>query len=174
MATHFKNEAIKGDQELPLSPSLLKPITLLEKGSQACMPSSHMLFSDSWGLTYKGPYFSNIASKSISFDGHHITANDVRHMFVTLWQDFINHPSTKLLDLTMNSMNASAADLMLNSTQAWDIAYDDSTRSRAINTTISLWPSFVEFVKQAHLDTISKEEWDPITIDISMLSISSP
>lgn len=173
MATHFKNEAMKGEQELPLSPSLLLPITMLERGIKECKPNSHMLFCDTWGLPYKLDYFSHISSQAISFDGHHLTANMVRHMFVTMWQDFIQHPSTKLLDLTMHQMSASAADLMLNSTSAWDIAYDDSIRSRATNTTISLWPKFVEFVQQSHLDATSKEEWDPLTIDIGMLSISS-
>ncbi len=173
MATHIKNEAIKGEQELPLSPSLLIPLTLLERATHTCMPSSHTLFHDTWGLPYKGSYFSNICSQALSFDGHHITANDVRHMFVTLWQDFISHPSTKLLDMTMQQMNASAADLMLNSTDAWAIAYDDSIRERAINTTLALWPQFGEFVEQAHLDSISKEEWDPLTIDMSALTISS-
>lgn len=172
MATHFKNEAMKGNQELPLSPSLMLPITMLERGIHACMPTSHTLLSDTWGLPYKLDYFSHISSLAISIEGHHLTANSVRHMFVTLWQDFINHPTTKLHDLTMHQVSASAADLMLNSTSAWDIAYDDSIRSRAINTTISLWPQFVEFVKQSHLDSASKEEWDPLTIDLSLLTTS--
>lgn len=173
MATHFKNEAIKGDQELPLSPSLLMPISMLERGIHACMPNSPTLFSDTWGLVYKGPYFSHVTSQAISFDEHHATANMVRHMFVTLWRDFLNHPSTQLVDLTMQQMSASAADLMLNSTTAWITSYDDSTRSRAISTSISLWPKFVEYVKQSHLATTSREEWDPLTIDLCMLTTSS-
>lgn len=172
-AIHFKNESMKGAIELPLSQSLLMPITLLERGINECMPNSSMLFSDSWGLPYKLDYFSTISSQAISIEGHHITANHVRHMFVTLWQDFINHPSTKLLDLTMHQMAASAAELMINSPTSWDIAYDDNMSSRAINRTIAVWPHFVEFVKQAHLDTSSMEEWDPLTIDMSMLTTTS-
>lgn len=172
-AAHSKNEATKGIQELPLSPSLLYPITLLERAIDACMPDSPFLFSDTLGLLYQERYFSTICSKAISFGEHDINANTARHMFVTMWQDFISHPSTKLLDLTIDQMNASAADLMLNSTKAWAIAYDDSIKDRAITTTISLWPQFVEFVKQAHLDTMSKEEWDPLTIAINLLKVPS-
>lgn len=62
---------------------------------------------------------------------------------------------------------------MLNSTTAWNMSYDDSTRNRAISTSISLWPKFVEFVKQTHLATTSREEWDPLTIDLSMLTTST-
>jgi hypothetical protein len=136
------------------------------------MPTSPILFSDTNGLPYKGPYFSHVCSQAISFDDIHLTANDVRHMFVTTWQDFVNHPSTKLLNLTIEQMNACAADIMLNSTSAWAIAYDDTTRDRAINTTLSLWPKFAEFVKQIHLDATSKCAWDPLTIDLSKLEVS--
>jgi hypothetical protein len=169
MATHFKNDSLKGDQELPLSTSMLKPLTLLERATQASKPNSSLLFCDHLGEPYKGPYFSMVCSKAISVGGIHLTANDVRHMFVTLWRDFLNHPSTKLIDLTIQQMSASAADLMLNTTAAWNLAYDDTTRNRAIHTTLSLWPKFVEFVHEAHLDALSKKEWNPLTIDIDTL-----
>lgn len=173
IASHFKNDSLKGDQELPLSQLLIMPLTLLEKGIHACFSSSPTLFFGLDGQPYKGTYFSTIASKCISFGGHHLTANDVRHMFVTLWKDFLSSPSTQLLDLTIQQLSACAADLMLNSTNAWSIAYDESTRSRAINTTLVLWPQFVAFVHEAHLDAMSKKEWDPITIDPSLLSPTS-
>lgn len=121
---------------------------------------------------YHDPYFSKICSQAISLLDTKIVANDVRHMFVTLWQDFINSPSTKLIDLTRQEMNAYAANLMLNSIAAWDIAYDDSAKNRAFNTTFYLWPKFVEFVRESHLDATSKGEWDPITIDLSLLSLT--
>lgn len=170
--THFKNDAIKGDQELPLSPSLLRPLTLLERAIHHCMPHSHLMFFDHNGALFKGPYFSYVVSQAISVGGIHLTANDVRHMFVTLWRDFLNTPSTKLLDLTIHQLSASAADLMLNSTTAWSISYDDSTRNRAIHTTLALWPHFIEFVRQAHLDAMSRKGWDPLTIDIDSLPSS--
>lgn len=168
-ATHFKNEAIKGPQDIPLSPSLLKPLSILEKAINAMAPSSPTLFFAQDGDPYKGPYFSYVASKAISYDGVHLKANDLRHMFATLWRDFINAPSTKLINLTINDLNASAADLMLNSTQAWSASYDDTSRDRAIHTTFSLWPQFHAFVKQAHLDHASTKEWDPLTISLDVL-----
>ena len=171
-ATHFKNEAIKGPQDLPLSSSLLRPLALLEKGIHAICPTSPTLFFGHDGEPYLDSYFSTIASKAISFDGVSLNANDLRHMFATLWRDFINSPSTKLLNLTIAQLNASAADLMLNSTQAWSSSYDDTSRDRAIHTTLSLWPKFKEFVKEAHLDHSSKQKRDPLTIDIDSLPSS--
>lgn len=168
-AIHFKNDAIKGEQELPLSPSLLKPLTMLAQGIAHSFPLATHLFFDTHGSLYKGPYFSHVVSQAISVDGLHLTATDVRHMFVTLWKDFINCPTTQLLDLTMHQLNASAADLMLNSTNAWAISYDDTNRNRAINTTLHMWPKFVKFVKEAHLDAISRKELNPLNIDIATL-----
>ncbi|MFN7835817.1 MAG: hypothetical protein ACK5NY_08560 [Burkholderiaceae bacterium] len=167
--THFKNDHLKGEQELPLSTSLLKPLTLLEQGTHACFPSSKLLFFDTHGALIKENYFGYVVSKAISVDGVHLTANDVRHMFVTLWRDFLSSPSTKLLDLTIHQASACAADLMLNSTSAWDISYDDTTRNRAIHLVLKLWPKFIEFVKEAHLDFVSRKDWDPLSIHLEVL-----
>lgn len=165
-ASHFKNDSLKGEQALPLSHSLLKPMALLEKALHACFPTSHLLFGDSHGLLIDPTYMPSVVSKAISTDGVHLTANDVRHMFVTLWRDFLSSPSTQLLDLTIQQASACAADLMLNSTASWNISYDDTTRQRTILITLSLWPKFVDFVREAHLDFMSTNEWDPITIDL--------
>lgn len=151
---------------------MLYPLSLLEKAVHSCYPSSKLLFFDTYGSLYKAPYFSYVCSKAISIEGVHLTANDMRHMFVTLWRDFVNCPSTKLLDITIQQACASAADLMLNSTTAWSISYDDTNRSRAIQTTQALWPEFAKFVEQAHLDYVSKKEWNPITISLSELPSS--
>lgn len=171
-ASHFKNASIKGEQDLPIFPALLSPITLLEKATHACYPYSKLLFFDSHGSIYKEAYFSYVCSKAISFEGVHLTANDMRHMFVTLWKDFVNSPNTKLLNLTIHQACATAADLMLNSTAAWSISYDDTNRSRGIHTALDLWPKFTQFVKQAHLDAKSKKEWNPILTSTSDLPLS--
>lgn len=169
MATHFKNDAIKGEQELPLSTSLIYPFSLLERAMQATQPSSKLLFCGTNGSLYHAPYFSYVCSKAISIGGVHLTANDVRHMFVTLWKDFVSAPSTQLLDLTIHQACASAADLMLNSTKSWSISYDDTNRNRAINITLALWPKFTKFVREAHLDATSTKPWDPLTSSLTDL-----
>lgn len=169
MASHFKNASIKGEQDLPIFPALLSPLSLLEKATHACYPHSKLLFHDIHGAPYKEAYFSYVCSKAISLYGVHLTANDMRHMFVTLWKDFINSPTTNLLHLTVHQACASAADLMLNSTAAWGISYDDTNRSRGLHTTHDLWPKFTDFVKQAHLDAMSRNEWDPIHTPLSVL-----
>jgi len=170
---HHKNEGIKGKQEIPLSSHLLLPITLLERASHFLFPNSPTLFFGYGGEVYELAYFSSIVKGAISLPNMSLNANDLRHMFVTLWMDFINTPSTNMLNLSISHLNASATSMMLNSTNAWDASYDDSHMDRAMLTTLAMWPKFVEFVKEAHLDKEATKEWDPLTIPLSSLPSSS-
>ena len=169
---HHKNEGIKGRQEIPLSSHLLLPITLLERASHFLFPNSPTLFFGYGGEVYEQAYFSLIAKGGISLPHMSLKANDLRHMFVTLWMDFINTPSTHLLNLSISQLNACASNMMLNSTNAWDASYDDSHMDRAMLTTLAMWPKFVEFVREAHFDRASEEAWDPLIIDMGLLSLS--
>lgn len=166
---HHKNEAIKGKQDIPLSSHLMLPLSLLERASHFLSPTSPTLFFGHDGTMYGLSYFSSIVKDAISLPHSTLKANDLRHMFVTLWRDFIATPSTNLLNLSTTHLHACASDMMLNSTKAWDASYDDSHRERAMLTTLSLWPKFVEFVREAHLDKESTKEWDPLTIPLSSL-----
>lgn len=120
---------------------------------------------------FEQPYFSKITKDAISLPTCTIIANDLRHMFSTLWNDFISSPptSSNILSLTITQLNACASDMMLNSTKAWAASYDDSHRERATTTTLALWPKFVEYVKNDHLDKMSTKGWDPHTISLSSL-----
>ena len=60
---------------------------------------------------------------------------------------------------------------MLNSPVAWDKAYDDTNKNRAIMTTMALWPKFMEFVERAHVLKMSEEEWDPLSIEFDELQL---
>lgn len=169
---HFKNDAIKGVQHVPLAPKLLEKILFLEQARAAIYPTCPTLFCDTQGLVYKSAYFSTVVSKACILGDERLTANDYRHLFATAWRDFINCPTTKLLDLTVHQLNAAAADMMLNSTEAWSAAYDDTNRNRGIFTVLAKWPKFVEFVKEAHLDLMSKDPIDPLTVDLASLSLA--
>lgn len=81
-------------------------------------------------------------------DGRRITAKDFRHLFATAWRDYINCPSTKLLELSVHELDAAAADLMCSSTYAFSRAYDDSNRVRGLQTVLLHWGSFQAFVKR--------------------------
>lgn len=168
---HFKNEAMKGEQHLPIAKALLEPLAMLERARNACFHGSHSLFYNQSGQPYPGPYFSTICSNLLTFNGERATANTFRHMFTTVWRDFTSCPTTTLMGLTIQEVDAAAAELMLNSTEAWNATYDDSNRARGISTTLALWPKFVDFVHEQHKDIASEQAWDPLTIDLGLLAL---
>jgi hypothetical protein len=181
---HFKNDSIKGPQHLPLAKENLEVATLLEQAA-AFMDNTleegrvHTLFYDSTYLKpYKEAYFSTVCGNLLTMgdspnsQNTRVTSKDIRHMFATGWRDFTNHPGTHLRGLTTEQLDAAAADLMLNSTEAWNAAYDDSNRVRGMSTTMALWPSFLKFMHEQHLDKMSEEPWDPLAIDFEALAIS--
>ena len=142
---HFKNSNTKGEQLLALSNEMLEVCVLLEKAAR--FVNSPTLFYATNNNVFEEHYFSQVCSKLLSFGTHHITANTMRHMYVTHWKDYIHHPSTQLFGLGVEQLTLEAASLMLNSPAAWVAAYDDSLFDRSMSSTISHWPKFLEFVK---------------------------
>jgi len=146
--THFKNDAIKGTQYLPLAAQMYLGLVLLEKAHHFMNNSSPTLwFGKNSRTMYKEAYWSTICSKALTLeDGRRITAKDFRHLFATSWRDYINSPSTKLADLTTKELDAAAADLMCTSTNALTVAYDDTNRVRGNKVILANWPGFQAFV----------------------------
>ena len=154
---HFKNDALKGNQLLPLSPGLLEPMALLERAVAAELPATDTLFCLTSGKPYQDAYFSQVCSKALTWPGTRATAGDLRHWFATSWRDFVQSPEAHWHELTAGQLTAAAADQMLNSTKAWDAAYDDTHRARGIYTVQRQWAKFREFVREAHLDKASQQ-----------------
>lgn len=149
---HFKNDTIKGTQHVPLTPDMLIPLAYMERAHSFLAPQCPLIFhmQDNQSI-YQKAYWSNICGNALSFGGHRVTAKLFRHLFTTSWRDFTNVPTTKLHDLTITQLDAAAADMMCTSTEAYNTAYDDSTRNRGIFTVLDQWGSFREFVYRAHL-----------------------
>lgn len=173
---HFKNDAIKGAQHLPLAHANLLVVTMLEQAAAfyGTLPGKQTvstLFYAHDGSLYKGPYFSTIAATLMSFHGVRATANTFRHLFTTAWRDFIASPTTQLIGLSAKQLEDAAAAMTLNSPDAWNIAYDDSNIARGIHCCLAMWPKFTEYVHQQHLDKVSEEAWDPLTASLADLTL---
>lgn len=160
---HYKNDNLKGPQHVPLAPHLLEMLVLLEQAIHAIFPTSTTLFFMEDGKPYQLPYFSTVVGDYLTFAGVRCTANHWRHVFTTLWRDFLACPTTKLLDYSVQQLEEGAAQLMLNSTEAWNAAYDDTDKVRAILHTMALWPQFQEYVHSMHDAKMSEKAWDPLT-----------
>jgi hypothetical protein len=158
---HFKNDNIKGAQHIPLANKMVEMFLLLEQAILNMFPKSSTLFHMGNGNPFQDAYFSTVVGDWLTFVGVRTTANWWRHSFTTLWRDFLSSPTTQLLDYTVQQLEEGAAQFMLNSTNAWNAAYDDTDGCRAILHTLALWDNFAEFVHNTHL--LSEEEWDPLT-----------
>ena len=132
---------------------------------------SHSLSCMSHCSPFPEPYFSTIVGNALTFMGERSTATYWRHVFVTTWRDFISSPTTKLMDFTVQELEQGAAQFMLNSTQAWNAAYDDTDKARAIMHTLALWPKFHEFVEAQHKARLTEEAWDPLATSFDELTL---
>ena len=61
--------------------------------------------------------------------------------------------------------------MMLNSPDVWR-QYDDSSIDRKLYSALALWPKFQKFMKKQHELQASRVAWDPLTADLSTMSIS--
>jgi hypothetical protein len=119
----------------------------LEQAHQYLYPGSPTLWFNTYGEPYGEAYWSQICSKALTLpDGRRITAKDYRHLFATAWRDFINLPSTIMQGVSLQELDAAAADLMCTSTQAFTNAYDDTNRARGTKLVLQKWEAFTQFV----------------------------
>lgn len=117
---------------------------------------------------FSSQYFSQICGNLLTFGSIRLTANQLRHLFVTGWNDFMNDPSTYLAREYINQANLAASALMQNHPNVW-AHYDDSSIDRNVPMSIALWPKFQKFMHEQHLDFAAKKPWNPLDTPLSSL-----
>lgn len=169
---HFKTDKVKGIQTLPMPENLVKMFATLDKtlSSSHATPITYF-FKQKGGSSYTDNYFSTICSNQLVFNGTRLTSNKLRHLFVTGWKDFMQHPSTFLVRQQVTDLTQAASTMMLNTPEVWG-AYDDTTTDRALYSAMAFWPKFQEFMKEQHLDMTSRKPWDPLAADFASLQIT--
>lgn len=118
-------------------------------------------------MPYKKEYFSIYCSKLLTFNGIKFNTNNLRHLYVTGWLDFTNHPSFQ--QQVLEHVTKDASHMMLNSVKVWGTSYDDGQVDRSLLTTLHHWPKFQEFMKQKYLDKASEVAIDPLTFDFTSM-----
>lgn len=114
---------------------------------------------------YKPNHFSLLIGNLLTFEGKRFHATHLRHMFVTGWRDFLEHPSTFHHKQVVSKLEEAAASMMLNSVPVWDKAYDDCPLDRGFFTAMGHWSKFQEFMKEQHELKASIVPIDPSTFD---------
>lgn len=174
VCVHYKNSNTKGIQTIPLSKALLEKFVLLEQGVDALFGGSSrnkVLLCAQDGSTFNPKYWSTAITNMMAIEQERYTPTAMRHMFATHFRDFMSSPTMRAAVQPNTEATAAAASMMLNSTTAWDMAYDDSTYDRHAKAILSIWPKFQEFVHEVHLDKKSEEAWDPLAMDLADLQL---
>ena len=99
---HFKNEAMKGEQRLPLSPKLVEVFALLEQAANAA--NSRSLLQPVWRALPRALLLHRVWW--IAYSQGRCTANTFRHLFTRLHGETTADPKTQLLDLTIQQLDA--------------------------------------------------------------------
>lgn len=168
---HFKNDVLKGTQALPMQQGLGMSLIYLEQASLYLKPGSKISWFNRCGELYPQAYWSMICSKALKLpDGRGVTAKDYRHLFVTMWRDFINNPKTQLEDLTFHALDAAAAHMMCSSTEAFTNAYGDTNRSRGQLTVMEMYSKFQAFVREDCFGLQSQQVIEPNTVALGSLT----
>jgi len=84
-------------------------------------------------------------------NGKRFTATKLRHMVVTGWRDFLEHPSTLRHKQVVERLEESASSMMLNSVPVWNTHDDDCPMDRGVFEAMSHWSKFKEFMKEQHM-----------------------
>ena len=164
---HFKNDAIKGKQVVPIANELVQPLVYATRAHKHAAGRCPSLFFSSMASSspYGEAYFSKIVGDALTPEGDRSTAQDYRHHFATAWRDFTASPEFKLSDVTRELLDAACIDLMCTSTEMWDRNYDDSCRHRGHALALSRMAKFRDFVTKRHAIEKSRVDWDPLTED---------
>lgn len=159
--SHFKNDTVKGAQRFSVVAELVEPLLLQHMAHQACAPDCKTLFFSKSFREMESPYFSTLCGDALTPpERGRLTALTFRHLFQTMYRDFIHKPATQLMQVTRDELQRAGALLMLSSTDAVDTYYDDGEGGRALELVLQYWPQFKTFVREHHVDVTSRKVWN--------------
>jgi hypothetical protein len=102
---------------------------------------------------YQEAYMSTIISAQLSKCGLRVGANDVRHLFSTMFSLYLGHAVFSVEDLSISYLRDAAAVMTGSSPVTWNTTYDANARVNGYKRVVHHYPAFKEFVK-GHYDTM--------------------
>ncbi len=158
----LQNEGKWGSITIPLPPFMVEVMEVMEKASHHLAPKCPTLI---FTPTNKAPYledgaFSQLTTSLLSIHGKHASALDMRHQFITAFEDFrMAHPEV----FSKGSLLREAvARWMGNSTPSWAKAYDSKATSRAMEEVVTVYPTFQKWVRAQARRAKTKRPRDPL------------
>lgn len=147
---HHKNAGRQGPVELDVAEPMVKVWALLESAAAFLDPISRGIFLPVSGSSpcYSDSYMSTIISDQLFKCGFKVGANDVRHMFSTMFTLYLGQAVFTVEDLSINYLRDAAAVMTGSSPVTWNTTYDANARVNGYKRVLHHYPAFKEFVKR--------------------------
>lgn len=157
-------------QEIMLSKGLTKELGQLEQGMAKFWPNSTTLFCMvSNGQPYTSANLSmRVNHKLLVFGDKKLTSNQLRHMFITGYKDYMHHPASITQQQQVQHAIQGAAAMMLNTPEVWE-HYDDMRGDRQLLVALAHWPHFQAFMEARDKELHARKDIDPLTYDFSSM-----
>jgi len=157
----LQNEGKWGAITIPLPPFMVGVLEMMEKASHHLAPKCPtIIFTPSKAPYLEDAAFSQLTTSLLSINGKHATAMDMRHQFITSFEDFrVAHPEVFAQG---SLLREAVARWMGNSTSTWAKAYDSKAKSRAMEEVATVYPTFQDWVRAQARRAKSKRPRNPL------------
>lgn len=88
-------------------------------------------------MPYGKEHFSIVVGDVLTTKDVRLTATKLRHMFITMWLDYMSNLSTMGTNMVVDELGKSTSSMMLNSLKVWGSHYDDANFDRSFLYTLA-------------------------------------
>ena len=150
---HHKNAGRQGHIELDVAQPMVRVWALMESAAAFLDPCSRGIILPVTGSSpcYSDSYMSIIISDQLSKCGFKVGANDVRHLFSTMFSLYLGQAVFTVEDLSISYLRDAAAVMTGSSPITWNRTYDANARVNGYKRVLHHYPAFKDFVKK-HFD----------------------
>lgn len=150
---HHKNSGRHGAVEYEVAPDMVKVWAMMEAAAAVLGRHARGFFFSSINYKRKSrdqygeDYFSNIISKQLSKCGKWVCANQVRHLFSTMFSAYLGQATFHQADLSIAYLRDAAAVMTGSSSNTWNTTYDANARVQGYRRVLHHYSAFKEWVK---------------------------
>ncbi|GAB4823182.1 hypothetical protein N2152v2_010228, partial [Parachlorella kessleri] len=168
---HWKNEKRQGPLDITVPAGRgVEVLELMERAAAFLGPQARGLMFPQQNLrlfgvdSFEDSHFSQAMGSWLTPPGRpHVSFNQARSMWITLWSDYVDQAQLLPGDVTAQLLKECAAALVGNSSDTWKSSYDARARMRGCDRVHAHYPSFIEFAKQRHSSELATLARNPVT-----------
>lgn len=166
---HHKNSGRQGPVDYEVASDMVQVWALLEAAAAFQGPTARSMFFPvleykNFGKDlYADSYMSMIITKQLSKCGFKVGANDVRHLFSTMFSLYLGQATFSVDDLSVAYLREAAAVMTGSSSKTWNTTYDANARVNGYKRVVKHYPTFKLFVNADFARVQATVDRNPIT-----------